>query len=220
MKAIVLLSGGLDSTLLLAKALEKGRKCLALSFDYGQRHRIELDAAQAVAKHYRVPHRIIRFDTQAFGKSCLVGDATVPKDRSIEEIVAGGICSTYVPARNTLFLAYALGQAELWDAQEIHIGSNRHDYNGFPDCRPLYMKRFQALIDVATEQAVKGSPPQLVTPLVEMEKGDIAREAFRLDVPIGMTWSCYDPTPEKKPCHRCDACVLRDEALGAVAGSS
>ncbi len=216
MKAIILFSGGTDSTLVLVKALREGKTCLALTFDYGQRHAVELDAAQALATHYNVPQKVISLPPSTFAKSSLVDGTPLPKDRSPEEIQQEGISTTYVPARNTLFLAYALAQAEIEEADEIHFGANRHDWNGFPDCQPLFIKRFQALIDVATARSLQGHPPRLITPLLEMTKEEIYAAAKHHKIPLEQTWSCYDPTPSRTPCQRCDACRLRNHALEVV----
>ena len=209
-KAIVLLSGGIDSSLLLAWAVNEGRECLALSFDYNQRHRVELESAKKIATHYQVAHKIICIDPQTFDQSSLTSAIPVPKDRSAKEIAAGGIPTTYVPARNLLFLSYALGQAELFGANEIWFGPNALDILPYPDCRPAFVEAFQALIPVATKLAGK---TKLLAPLVEMNKKEIVKKALALHVPISMTHSCYDPKANGSPCLRCDACVLREEAL-------
>lgn len=216
MRAVILLSGGLDSTVMLAMALQQGRECLALSFDYGQRHRVELKSAQAIAEYYQIPLRIISIDPQSFGQSALVFSSAVPKDRTVEEINRSGIPSTYVPARNTLFLAYALGQAEIWNAQEIYIGSNAMDNSPYPDCRPEFFHAFQAMMNVATKQSVEGAAPQLVTPLLYWSKKEIVRQGLVCKAPLHLTSSCYDPAVDGQPCHRCDACILRDQAFQEV----
>jgi len=213
MKAIVLLSGGLDTAVVLALALEKGRECIAISFDYGQRHKIELDYARKIAKYYGVTQQVITIDPSFFANSSLVFQDDVPKNRSSKQIANGGIPSTYVPARNTLFLAYAIGQAEIFDAQEIYVGPNRLDYTPYPDCRPAFHDAFQAVINLATKQAMHGKPPQLLTPLIKWDKKEIIKQALKLKVPIDMTFSCYDPTSAGQACLNCDACCLRSEAL-------
>lgn len=207
MKAIVLFSGGLDSTVLLAIALNRGCQCHALSFDYQQRHRVELDAACAIAQHYGIDHSVIVFDRTVFAKSSsfLVSDTP-----------ASGIPSTYVPARNTLFLAYAAGQAEMIGAEEIYLGSNTHDHAGYPDCRPLFVEAFQKVLNVATQQAVEGRPPQLVTPLLHMDKADIIRKGKELQAPLHLTLSCYAPPGAGLHCRQCDACRLRQEGFAAT----
>lgn len=209
MKAVILFSGGVDSTVILALALKRGLECHALSFDYGQRHRVELESAKAIAAHYGVSHQIIVIDPKSFGKSSLVSSLAVPKGRNLEQISAGGIPNTYVPARNTLFLAYALGQAEILEADEIHVGFNALDRNPYPDCRPAFAQAFQGVINVATKQSVEGRAPQLCTPLIDWDKAKIIQEGVALNAPLHMTFSCYDPTPAGKPCGVCDACVLR-----------
>lgn len=212
-KAVVLFSGGLDSTVALAIALEQGRECYALSFDYQQRHRCELEAAKELAAHYEVPHQIFTIDPQALAGSALTtGPFSVSKGRSREEISGSGIPTTYVPARNALFLSYALGQAELLGAQEIYIGANKLDHTGYPDCRPAFLKAYQAMMNTATKQALEGNPPRLVYPLIEMDKAQIIAEGMRLGVTIDRTWSCYSPD-QGKPCGSCDACVLRQEGI-------
>lgn len=209
MKAVILLSGGVDSCVILAKALEKGMVCHALSFDYGQRHRIELKYATQIAKHYGISHSIINIDPRTFANSSLTTSLPVPKDRNRASIAAGGIPTTYVPARNTLFISYAMGQAEIWQAQEIHVGFNAVDRAPYPDCRVEYLEAIQGVINLATRQAVEGSAPKLIAPLISMDKDQIFKEGIRLRVPLQMTFSCYDPTPAQKPCRRCDACILR-----------
>jgi 7-cyano-7-deazaguanine synthase len=212
MKAIILLSGGLDSTVVLALALEKKLECLALSFDYGQRHRLELESAKAVTKHYAVAHKIIAIDSRAFGNSTLVTNKPVPKNRTAQEINSG-IPSTYVPARNTIFIAFALAQAELYEAQEIHVGANRMDRIPYPDCTPLYLNAYQGLMNVATKQALAGHAPKLIAPLIEWDKSEIVRQGKRVQAPLELTMSCYDPTKNGIPCQECDACVLRRSAF-------
>jgi 7-cyano-7-deazaguanine synthase len=213
MKAIVLLSGGLDSTVTLAIALKSGRQCLAVSFDYGQRHRIELEYARQVAAHFRVEHKVIKLDPTIFSGSSLTSAEPVPAHRTVEEIAVGGIPSTYVPARNTLFLAYATAFAEVYGADEIYIGMNRDDRQGYPDCRPAYIDAFQKLLHVATKQATTAKGPTLVTPLTDMTKKEIVEEGIRLQAPLSITWSCYAPTMRTTACGVCDACILRDAAF-------
>lgn len=215
MKAIILLSGGLDSTVMLAKALQQGNECYALSFNYGQRHKIELKAAENIAAFYDVPHRIIMIDPACFDNSSLVTSLAVPKDRTAQQISSGGIPNTYVPARNTLFLAYAVGQAEILEAQEIHVGFNAMDCNPYPDCRPEFVNAFQLVINIATKQGVEGRPPRLITPLIDLNKTEIFKLGFSLNAPIDLSFSCYDPTIDDRPCHHCDACILRNAALKA-----
>lgn len=215
MKAVVLLSGGLDSTVVLALALEKGRECYAVSFNYGQRHWVELEYAQKIANHYGVSHCVLTIDPNSFANadSSLISDHRVPKHRSIQEIAANRIPNTYVPARNTLFMAYSMAQAEILDAQEIHVGSNAMDFGPYPDCRPVFYHHFQQVINVGTRQALNGSPPTLVTPLIHWDKKDIFEQGCRLNIPFSLTFSCYDPTPKGEVCEHCDACILRAYAF-------
>lgn len=207
--AIILLSGGLDSTVVLALALSQGKTCYSLSFDYNQRHFIELEAAEAIAKYYNIDHQIIKIDPKPFSQSSLVGlTAAPPKNRTLQQITEAGIPNTYVPARNSIFLSYAMAFAELFHAEEIHLGANKMDITGYPDCRPGYIDAFQGLLNVATEQALKGKPTRLIAPLIEMNKDEIFQLGLNLNAPIELTISCYQPI-EKKPCLECDACVLR-----------
>ncbi len=215
MKAIILFSGGLDSTVILAMAMHAGLDCYALSFDYGQRHRIELEAAKAIAQRYGVAHRIVKIDPANFGRSALLSaHEAVPKGRSSEQMAAEGLPNTYVPARNTLFLAYALGQAEMLQAQEIHVGFNATDRLPYPDCSPDYVQAFQRLVSVLT--AAEGKTLQLVAPIIQWSKPEIVRRGLALHAPLDMTFSCYDPTAEGRPCSQCDACRLREEGFAAT----
>ena len=221
-KAIILLSGGLDSTVILALALAQGKTCYAISFNYGQRHLIELEAAKKITTYYQVTHKIIHIDPSAFGMSSLVSNNNsnsshlkMPENRSPAEIEQQGIPNTYVPARNTLFLAYALGQCELEKAQEIHFGPNKMDYTGYADCRPAYLEVFQTLMNLATKQAIEGSPPRLVIPLLHWDKTEIIRQGLALKAPLNMTLSCYNPQ-KSKPCEQCDACVLRRDGFSKL----
>jgi 7-cyano-7-deazaguanine synthase len=215
-KAIILYSGGLDSTVMLAMALAAGRICYALSFDYQQRHAQELHAAKLLTAHYRVPHQIVKIDAPAFTTSALVSKQPIAQGRTQADIRAGGIPSTYVPARNALFLAFAMSQAEMVAADEIYFGCNALDYVPYVDCRPAFIEAFQAMMNLATKQAIEGHPPQLVTPLIELDKSAIVRKGIELNVPLALTWSCYSPTSAGKPCTLCDACRLRLEALEAL----
>lgn len=212
-KAIILFSGGLDSSVVLALALQRGIQCYAISFDYGQRHKIELQAAQAIVEYYKdfdVSHTIISIDPTPFASSHLVGSGrAVETGKNIEQISLQGIPSTYVPGRNTLFLAYATAFAEHVGAQEIHFGCNAADLSCYPDCRPEFIKAFQQLLNTATKQAIEGKAPQIVTPLAHWDKRRIVVEAQSLGVPIELTWSCYSPAMDNTPCRCCDACVLR-----------
>ena len=202
--AIVLLSGGLDSMVCAALAREAGFDVTALTIDYGQRHRIELNAARAVAAQLADRHIVMPLDLRAFGGSALTSDIEVPKDG-----VAEGIPVTYVPARNTIFLSLALGLAEASGARAIYIGVNALDYSGYPDCRPEFVEEFEKLANVATKAGVEGEPFTIQAPLLHMTKADIAREARRLGLDVAISHSCYDPAPDGRACGRCDACRLR-----------
>ncbi len=212
--AVVLLSGGLDSSTCLALAKSQGYDCHALSFDYGQRQRQELMAAKTVAQTIGVAsHRILSLDMRAIGGSALTSDMAVPKHRSAEEI-GQGIPVTYVPARNTIFLSYALGLAEVLKANDIFIGVNALDYSGYPDCRPAFIQAFQTMANLATAAGVSGQSPMTIhTPLIDMTKAQIVRTALDLGLDIDMTFSCYDPTPAGEPCGACDACLLRAKGI-------
>lgn len=213
MKAIILLSGGLDSTVVLALAKEQGRECHTISFDYGQKHVVELEAAREIAYYYGVPNKIIRIDSGSFAPSSLTqGNIEVHRNRSQSQIGKQGIPNTYVPARNTIFLAYATAQAEIVGADEIYFGANALDSSPYPDCRPEFIRAFQSLLNVATQRGFEGKGPKLVAPLVNWDKVEIVRQAIRLQVPIEKTFSCYSPV-DGKPCASCDACVLRHSAL-------
>jgi 7-cyano-7-deazaguanine synthase len=206
---IVLLSGGLDSATTLAIARSQGYETYALSFDYGQRHRRELDAAKKIAKSLGAKkHLIAKIDNQIFGGSALTDDVDVPKSRSEKEI-GTGIPVTYVPARNTIFLAHALAWAESIGAGHIFIGANAIDYSGYPDCRPEYMALFETLANVATKAGVEGARMQIHAPLLKMSKADIVRKAVELNVDLALTHSCYDPGPDGRACGECDSCRLR-----------
>jgi 7-cyano-7-deazaguanine synthase len=207
--AVVLLSGGIDSTTTLAIAITEGYEAYALSFDYGQRHQIETQAARRVADSLGAQeHRIAKIDLRVFGGSALTGEIDVPKQRSETEI-AHGIPVTYVPARNTIFLAYALAWAEVIRAADIFLGVNAIDYSGYPDCRPEFIEAFQTLADVGTKAGVKGRRFQIHTPLIKFSKAEIIRKAVELGVDLSLTHSCYDPSPEGLACGECDSCLLR-----------
>lgn len=213
LQSVVLLSGGLDSAVTLAWMRERGFLVIALSFDYGQRHRVELDAARKVAQSLGVIEHIVQhIDLRAFGGSALTTDQPVPKGRSDAEM-ASDIPVTYVPARNTVFLAFALALAEARSAHDIAIGVNALDYSGYPDCRPAFIAAFEQLANLATREGVEGRPITVHTPLLNMTKVQIVREARRLGVQIEMTFSCYDPTADGRACNRCDACLLRERGL-------
>jgi len=203
-KAVVLLSGGLDSMVCAALAREAGYEVLALTVDYGQRHRVELEAAKAIAIELADRHIILPMDLTAFGGSALTSDVPVPKDGA-----EGGIPVTYVPARNTIFLSLALAWAEAAGAGDLFIGVNALDYSGYPDCRPEFIAAFQRLADQATKAGVEGKGFTVHAPLQDMTKAEIAREAGRLGLDAGLSHSCYDPAPDGRACGRCDACRLR-----------
>lgn len=208
--AICLLSGGLDSTTSLAIAREQGFDCYCLSFDYGQRHRLELTAAASVAAALgAVEHRVITFDLRTFGGSALTGNLDVPKSRSDAQMTSG-IPVTYVPARNTIFLSFALAYAEVTGSSDIFIGVNAIDYSGYPDCRPEFIHAFEQMANLATKAGVEGTLRMTVhAPLQNMHKADIIRKAVELDIDLGMTHSCYDPDATGRACGECDSCLLR-----------
>jgi 7-cyano-7-deazaguanine synthase len=209
-KAICLLSGGLDSATCLAIARRDGFECYALSFDYGQRHLMELEAAGRVATALgAADHRIAKIDLRVFGGSALTDDIDVPKGRD-EASMGAGIPITYVPARNTIFLSFALAWAEVLEASDIFIGVNALDYSGYPDCRPEFIEAFEKMSNLATKTGVEGiTRTKIHTPLIHLSKADIVRLGAELGVPFGLTHSCYDPDPAGKPCGACDSCLLR-----------
>jgi 7-cyano-7-deazaguanine synthase len=209
-KAVCLLSGGLDSTTCLAYARRHGYACYALSFDYGQRHLVELEAAARVAAGLgAASHMVVRIDLRAFGGSALTADIAVPKGRTPDEM-GQGIPVTYVPARNTIFLSYALAWAEVLEASDIFLGVNAIDYSGYPDCRPEYIAAFENLASLSTKAGVEGRTRiRIHTPLIRLTKGQIVRLAADLGVDFSQTHSCYDPDPEGRPCGACDSCLLR-----------
>lgn len=214
--AVVLLSGGLDSATTLALARAAGFACHALSFDYGQRHRIELDAARRVAAALGVAsHRFATIDLRAFGGSALTSDTPVPKDRDVAH--AYDIPVTYVPARNTIFLSYGVGLAEVLGARDLFIGVNALDYSGYPDCRPGYIAAFEAMANRATRAGVEAPPGEqwltLHTPLIDLPKVEVIRRGLELGVDYALTHSCYDPDAAGHACGRCDACLIRVRAF-------
>jgi 7-cyano-7-deazaguanine synthase len=213
-KAVVLLSGGLDSTTLMAIARSNGFEIYGLSFRYGQRHALELEAARRVAKALNAKeHLVMDLDLAKIGGSALTGDIEVPKDRNEGEM-KGGIPVTYVPARNTIFLSHALAWAEVLGSSDIFIGVNAIDYSGYPDCRPEYIEAFERMANLATKAGVEGKiRVKIRTPLINMTKADIIRKGIELGVDYGMTHSCYDPSPEGMPCGRCDSCLLRKKGF-------
>jgi 7-cyano-7-deazaguanine synthase len=208
-RTVVLLSGGIDSTTTLAIAIAEGYDAYALSFDYGQRHAIETAAARRVADSLGAKeHRIAKIDLRIFGGSALTDNLDVPKQRS-EAAIGRGIPVTYVPARNTIFLAYAIAWAEVTSASDIFLGVNAIDYSGYPDCRPEFIEAFENLANLATKAGVEGRRFQIHTPLIKLSKADIIRKAVELDVDLSLTHSCYDPSPEGLACGECDSCLLR-----------
>lgn len=209
-RAICLLSGGLDSTTCLAIARQEGFDCYCLSVDYGQRHRIELEAAAKIARQLKAAeHRVARIDLRRFGGSALTDDIAVPKDRD-EYAMEAAIPVTYVPARNTIFLSLALAYAEVVSASDIFIGVNAIDYSGYPDCRPEFIEAFTRAANLATKAAVEGRTKiRIHTPLIRLTKGEIVRKAVELNVDLRLTHSCYDPQEDGRACGRCDSCLLR-----------
>jgi len=207
-RAAILLSGGLDSTTVLAIARAEGLECHCLTVDYGQRHRIELEAASTVAAALgAASHRIITLDLRAIGGSALTDDIEVPKDG---DPGSSGVPITYVPARNTVLLSLLLGLAEVVDAHQLFIGANAVDYSGYPDCRPAFLVAFEDLAALATVAGTeRGVRFRVRAPLLELTKADIIRRGLELGVDYGLTWSCYDPTPGGLACGRCDSCLLR-----------
>ena len=203
-KAVVLLSGGLDSMVTAAIAREGGFEVLALTVDYGQRHAVELEAARRIAEKLAAEHRLIELDLTRFGGSALTADIAVPKTGVGETIPV-----TYVPARNTVLLSLALAWAEAAGARDLFIGVNALDYSGYPDCRPEFIRAFEALANLATKAGVEGERFTIHAPLQQMSKADIAREAARLGLDAGLSHSCYDPAPDGSHCGLCDACRLR-----------
>lgn len=209
-EAVILLSGGLDSATALAIAKDEGYSPYALSFRYGQRHRAELDAARKVAQAQGVrEHKIADIDLRLFGGSALTDDIAVPKARSVEEI-GQGIPVTYVPARNTIFLSFALAWAEVLGAYDIFIGVNALDYSGYPDCRPEFIHAYEEMANLATAYGVEARRRiRIHAPLIALTKGEIIKKGLALGVDYSLTLSCYDPTPEGRPCGECDSCLLR-----------
>lgn len=213
-KAVVLFSGGLDSTTVLAYAKHKGYDCHALSFFYSQRHDVELAAAKRIAQHTGVArHLVLRLDLGPIGGSALTTKTAVPKHRDMAEM-STGIPATYVPARNTIFLAHALAWAEVLGAWDIFIGVNALDYSGYPDCRPDYVAAFETMANLALKSAVEGGGPMRIhAPLIHLSKGDIIRMGLDLGVDYAMTHSCYDPDAKGRACGACDSCLLRKKGF-------
>ncbi len=207
-KAVILLSGGLDSATCLAIAKSEGYECYAMSFSYGQRHTIELEKAKNIAKDAKVKkHIIVDIDLRSFGGSALTEDIDVPKKNSIED-VEENIPITYVPARNTIFLSFALGWAEVLKAYKIFIGVNAIDYSGYPDCRPEYIESYEKMANLATREGVEGRKLSIETPLLSITKGEIIKTGLKLGVDYSKTITCYDPI-DGKSCGKCDSCLLR-----------
>jgi 7-cyano-7-deazaguanine synthase len=208
--AVVLLSGGLDSTTTLAMAQQQGYAVYALTFRYGQRHEHEIEAARRIAAAAGVrEHVIVDFDLRRFGGSALTDDIAVPKGRS-PETMSAGIPVTYVPARNTIFLSFALAWAEVLGANDIFLGVNALDYSGYPDCRPAYIAAYEQMANLATKAGVEGTQRLTIhTPLIAMSKAEIIRTGIALGIDYGQTVTCYDPAPDGAACGRCDACLLR-----------
>jgi 7-cyano-7-deazaguanine synthase len=213
MKAVCLLSGGLDSSTCLGVARRDGFECYALSFDYGQRHKIELQAAASVALHFGVrEHKIVQIDLRAFGGSALTADIAVPKD-SLEQ-GTHGIPITYVPARNTIFLSYAMAWAEVLECSDVFIGVNAIDYSGYPDCRPEFIAAFETMANLATKAGVEGRTRlQIHTPLKQLDKASIVTLGSAVGVDFTLTHSCYDPDPSGRSCGHCDSCLLRQKGF-------
>ena len=213
------MSGGLDSSTVLAIARQQGYACYCLAFDYGQRHVMEVEAARRVAAQLGAREfRVAKIDLRVFGGSALTAEIEVPKHRD-ESAMAQGIPVTYVPARNTIFLAFALAYAEVSGASDIFIGVNAIDYSGYPDCRPAFIQAFAKMANLATKAGVEGTSTfQIHTPLIQMSKADIVHKALELGVDLSLTHSCYDPSPAGGPCGQCDACLLREKGF-AEAGA-
>jgi 7-cyano-7-deazaguanine synthase len=221
--ALVILSGGLDSTVCMAIAEREHDGVLALTFDYGQRHRVEIDRARQVAAHYGAQHLVVELDASRWGGSALTDTSIAVPNADGRESAGGSIPVTYVPARNLVFLAVAMGVAEARDADDVYLGVNALDYSGYPDCRPEFVRAFEAAAALALKRGVEGRPVAVRTPLIDRTKADIVRLGLKLDAPLHATWSCYRGDIE--PCGRCDACALRakgfaeagvpDPALGA-----
>jgi 7-cyano-7-deazaguanine synthase len=211
-KAIILLSGGVDSATCAAIAKHEGYKLYAMSFSYGQRHSVELRAAKKIAAFLNVTqHKIVRIDLRTFGGSSLTSSLSVPKNRTSKRTQK--IPSTYVPARNTIFLSYALAWAEVLGSKDIFIGVNAMDYSGYPDCRPEYIKAFQSMADLATKAGVEGRRIVIHTPLISLTKAEIIKKGHALRFDYGLTRSCYDPSPDGAACGACDSCLIRKKGF-------
>lgn len=213
-KAVSLLSGGLDSTTTLAIARSQGFRIHAMTFRYGQRHEIEIQAARRLADHFKVEeHVIVDIDLRPFGGSALTSNLPIPKGRTVAEI-GDGIPITYVPARNTIFLSFALAWAEVLDCSDIFIGVNAVDFSGYPDCRPRYIEAYERMANLATKAAVEGNQRvNIHTPLIKLTKAEIIRKGVELGVDYSMTLSCYDPDAQGEACGQCDSCLLRKKGF-------
>jgi 7-cyano-7-deazaguanine synthase len=211
--AVVLLSGGLDSATTLGVALARGFDCFALTVDYGQRHRVELDRARSVALYLGVAHRVVNVDLRAFGGSALTDDIEVPQPQD-PSAIGSEIPVTYVPARNTIFLSLALAWAETLEVRDLFIGANVRDYSGYPDCRPEFLRAFERVANLGTRAGVDGSRTfQVQAPLLKMTKAEIILRAADLGIPFQLTHSCYDPDVDDRACGLCDACILRRQGF-------
>lgn len=212
--AVILLSGGIDSTTTMAIAMSEGYELYALTIDYGQRHLVEIERARAIAAHFHVKeHKVVSVDLRGIGGSALTSDLRVPRDRTIKDI-ADGIPVTYVPARNTIFLAIALSWAEVTGSETIFFGANALDYSGYPDCRPEFIHAFEYMANLGTRAGIEGrSRFTIKAPLITMTKAEIIKKGFELGVDFSMTHSCYDPAPEGFACGRCDSCLLRKKGF-------
>ncbi len=218
-KAVVLSSGGLDSTTVMAIAKAQGYEIYSMSFSYGQRHAAELAAAEKIAQILGAKkHLIIEVDMKDIGGSALTDDIAVPKDRD-ETLMSGAVPVTYVPARNTIFLSFALGWAEVLGASDIFIGVNAVDYSGYPDCRPEFIQAFEAMANLATKAGAEGHKIRIRTPLIHLSKAQIIQKGLALGLDYSLTRSCYDPSPEGKACGHCDSCLLRRKGF-AEAGAA
>jgi len=209
-KAVVILSGGLDSTTCAAIAAKENDEIICLTFDYGQRHRRELRSAREVAEHYDAEHLVVTFDARQWGGSALTDEIEVPKGRGLDD----SIPVTYVPARNTIFLSFALAVAEAKAADRAYIGVNALDYSGYPDCRPEYIEAFQAMAAMAQKRAVEGHPVRIESPLIQLSKAEIIRRGIDLGAPLDLSWSCYEGG--ERPCGECDSCVIRARGFEEV----
>ncbi len=213
-RAVVLVSGGLDSTTIMAIAKDEGYDIFALSFDYSQRHKRELEAAKTVAKYFGAKkHLVLHLNLDAIGGSALTDDIPVPEARKLDEISSKAIPITYVPARNTIFLSYALAWAEVLNVRDIFIGVNAIDFSGYPDCRPEFIESFQTMANLAIKAGVEGKNIRIHSPLIKMTKAEIIKKGISLGVDYAMTHSCYNPTKESKPCGNCDSCLLRKKGF-------